>query len=70
MVIFLIPPSRLIRYDFYLLQLGFHPVTVAFTLVLKRQKTVIYIRRNNTDHRTHEIGSKTYKTKIKHIITT
>jgi len=32
---------------------------VFLTVVHKRQRTVIFIRRNNTDQRTHEIGSET-----------
>jgi len=35
MVIFLIPPSRMIRCDIYLLQLGFHPVTESATTVFE-----------------------------------
>ena len=60
----------MIRCDFYLLHLGFHPVTVVFTRVLRKQRTIIYIKRNNTYHRTHKIGSNTYETKTEHIITT
>jgi len=62
-----------IRYDIYLLLLGFHPEAVALTLLHKRQITVIYRRRNNTVHRTHKTESKTYKTikqNLKRIITT
>jgi len=42
-----------IRYDIYLLQLGFHPLALVLTLVHKRQRRVTYIRRNNRDHGTH-----------------
>jgi len=49
-----------IRYDIYLLQLVLHPVAVDHTHVHNR-RTLIYIRRNNTDHRTHKIQNKTYK---------
>jgi len=51
-----------VRYDIYLLQLGFQPVTVVLTLVHKRQRIVINIRRNNTDYKTHKIEDKTYET--------
>ena len=48
-----------LEYDIYLLQLGFYPLTVGPTLV--HNTTVIYIRGNNTDHRTHKIEKRTYK---------
>jgi hypothetical protein len=51
----------MIPYDTYLLPLGFPPVAVIITLVHKMQRTVIYTRRNNTDHRTQKIESTTYK---------
>ena len=51
-----------IRYDTYLLQLGFHLLAVVLKLVQKAG-TDIYTRKNNTAHRTQEIESKTYETK-------
>ena len=36
-------------------------MAVVLTLVHRMQRTVIYIRKNNTDHRTHKTESKTYK---------
>jgi Flp pilus assembly protein TadB len=51
-----------IRYDIYLLQLGFHQLALGLILVSKRQRTVRCIRRNSTDHRTHKMKSKTCKT--------
>jgi len=49
-----------IWYDISLLQLVFHPVAMGHKLV-HSTRTVMYIRRNNTDHRTHKIESKTHK---------
>ena len=48
--------------DIYLLQLGFHPLALVLTLAHKKARTVIYIRINNTVHRTHKIASITNKT--------
>jgi hypothetical protein len=49
-------------YDIYLLHLGFQPVALVLTFAHTKARTVIYIRRNNTDHRTHKIVSIINKT--------
>jgi len=57
--------QSLIRYDMiqYLCTAGgfTHGGSWPYT-VYRRQTTVIYIKRNNTDHRTHTIESKACKT--------
>jgi len=55
---------NMIRCDVYLLQLGFHSVAVGPDL-LHNTRTAIYIRRNNTNHRSHKIESKIFKNAIK-----
>jgi len=42
-----------IQYNIFLLQLGFHLVTVVLTLAYKKARTVICIKRNNVYHSTH-----------------
>ena len=50
---------RIVRYDIYLMQLGFHPVAVVRTLYTEGTNSrLVYIRRNSTDHTTHKIERK------------
>ena len=58
---------------YLLVQLGFHPVALVLILAHKEARTVICIRRKNTDHRTYKIASitnKIIKQKIGRLITT
>jgi hypothetical protein len=47
-----------VRYDIYLLQLGFHPVAVVLTIVQKANNSNIHKEGHYRDQRTHKIESK------------
>jgi hypothetical protein len=42
--------------------IGFPPGSSGPYTCTQKERTVIFIKRNNTEHRTHKIGSETYKT--------
>ena len=52
-----------VRYDIYLLHLGFHPVAVVLTIVQKANNSNIHKEKQYRYQRTHKIESKTLNNK-------